>query len=496
MKPPSTNFLRGTLIALVLFGAAPFLVLLRAQSSSSATATNAPATAADVTTNAAPANATPPAVTSSAAADQAANAAPLPPATNAAPGDTNAPSSDMEQQEGPPTPGEMASPGTELIGPPALGSSNAPEGAMPGNNPAVTDVTNNPGAVEGLGQRKLPFYFGLDLGEMYDDNILISPSDEKKDSFITHISPSIDYQMGDQFSPHMNYLNVYFAPAFYIYDTRSGYNRADYVGDIFYQYTWTRLALGIEQNYQHLTDATLDEGKLVSRNIYTTKGTASYICNDNLTLYGTATQSLNDYPGLNINEWDLDTYALYQIAPKLSIGAGPRFAFIDISDAASERHQDLLARLRYVPDHKFVVSFEGGVEYLQYESSQASRVLPIFDMNLTYLPADDTSLFISAGRSTLNSYDAGGDTIDYDNVQLGASQIFLEHFNATALAGYAAADYQQTDAYAGAVQRQDNYFFAKGSVQWTPNQWLKVEASYQWSKNNSNVRSSLLPITK
>lgn len=492
MNPLPVTFLRSALIVLVLLGAGP-LLLLRGQPNPAAADTNVAPASPAATTNAAPASAAPPPVTSSAAADQATNSAPMAPSseTNAAPAETNAPGTGMEQEEGPPTPGEMATPGSELIGPPAPGSPNAPagatpgsEGAMPGNNPAVTNVTGEPGAVAGLGQRRLPFYFGLDLDEMYDDNILISPSNEKKDSFITHIAPNIDYQMGEQTAPHMNYLNLYFSPGIYIYDTRSGYNRIDYNGDIYYQYNWTRLSLGFEQNYQHLTDATLDEGTLVSRNIYTTKGVASYIYNDHLTLYGTATQQINNYPGITINEWDLDTYALYEIAPKLSIGAGPRFAWLDITGTQNETHQDLLARLRYVPDSHFVVSFEGGVEYLQYQGDQASRLLPIFDMNLTYMPIQDTSLFIDAGRSTDNSYDQQGDTIDYSQVNVGASQVFLRNFTATATAGYHSSEYQQS--FEGSPARSDDYFIAKGSVQWTPNQWLQVEASYQWSKNNSN----------
>ncbi|HEX4140584.1 MAG TPA: outer membrane beta-barrel protein [Candidatus Methylacidiphilales bacterium] len=477
MKPVPIYLLRHALVVLVLLSVSPFLLtLVHAQPESAPAATNVttPATPA-VTTNAAPATPTPPADT---------NAVPAAPATNVT--GTATPGSEMEQEEGPPSPGAMAAPTTELIGPPAPGSQNAPalmtpggEGAMPGNNPAVTDVTNNPGAVAGLGQRKLPFYFGLNLGEMYDDNILISPDDEKKGSFITHVSPSIDYQLGDQTEPHTNYLNLYFSPEIYFYNTQHGFDRIDYNGDIYYQYNWTRLSLGLEQNYQHLTDASLDEGSLVSRNIYTTKGNASYVYNDDLTLFATATQQISAYPGITIKEWDLDTFALYQVAPKLQIGAGPRIAFIDITNAPNEQHQDLLFRLKYVPDSHFVVSFEGGAEYLQYQNNKPDRLLPIFDANIYYNPIPDTTLFLSASKQTYNSFDFSGDTIDFSTVQAGASQLFLQHFTATATGGYHDAEYQE------GVNREDNYWFAKGDVQWTPNNWLQVEASYQWSSNNS-----------
>jgi hypothetical protein len=452
------------------------LPLLHAQTATNAPATNAPATNAPAT-------------------NAPATNAPSDTGTNTPPAATNAP-----EMEGPPSPGSMANPSEELIGPPAPNQPNAPAGSGGGyeGNPAVTDITNNPGAAAGLGQRRLPFYFGLDLGEMYDDNILISPDSAKQGALITHIKPSIDYQLGDQTAVHMNYLNLYFSPTFYIYEDLYGYgrensekvrNRADYDGDIYYQYTWTRLSLGFEQRYQHLTDASLDEGTLVSRNLYTTKITASYIYNDNLTLYNTTTQQISNFPGENITEYDVDDYALYELAPKLSLGAGPRIAFLNISDGPDEQHQDMLFRLKYLPDKRFTVGFDGGAEYLQYQGSTPSRVLPIFDGSITYEPFEDTSVYASAGRNVINSFEFHGDTIDYTNIEIGGSQRFLNNYKATAVFGYALSQYQGSSGNSE-PQRQDNYFYAKGLVEWTPNQWFGLQASYQWSDNDSTFAQS------
>ncbi len=489
MKPLPVT-LRRVLIALAIFSVGPVLLpFLRAQTDSTAVATNPAAASPTMVASSAVTNSATPAATNSAASAASTNApaastnAPAA-STNAAAASTNSAAAtgtttvtgtETDQS----TPGAMAAPGTELIGPPQLNANVPPNEATPTNNPAVQDVTNNPYLVAGLGQRRSPFYFGLDLGEMYDDNILISPDNQKIGSFITHISPSIDFQEGDQTTPHSNYLNLYFSPTVYIYDNRSRYNRTDYNGDFYYQYNWTRLSLGLEQNYQHLTDSTLDQGTLVSRNIYTTKGTASYYYNDDLTLFATADQQISAYPGLTIKEWDLDTFALYQIAPKLSIGAGPRFALIDITRAANQQHQDFLFRLRYLPDPHFSVSFEGGAEFLQYQNNAPDRLLPIFDANVYYEPFEDTTLFLQASKQTYNSFDLNGDTIDFSTVEIGASQVFLKNFTATVTGGYHDAEYQN------GISREDNYFYGKGSLQWTPNEWLQVEASYEYSNNNS-----------
>ncbi len=241
---------------------------------------------------------------------------------------------------------------------------------------------------------------------MYDDNILIAPSDQKLASFITPHFAEHRLPARRPDGAYSNYLNLYFSPTLFIYNDPTGlggpkqpfqvrtrlitppppgtpfhptaegyfpqtrdFNRLDMVGDAYYQHNWTRLSVGIDENFQHLTDSTLDEGKLVSRNISNTKLTASYLYNDDLSLYATGNQNLSFYPGQAINSWSADTYALYQIAPKLLLGAGPRFTYLVIQNATDQRQEDFLARLKYTPDTKFVLSFEGGIEYLQYQDS-------------------------------------------------------------------------------------------------------------------------------
>jgi hypothetical protein len=365
-------------------------------------------------------------------------------------------------------------------------SSDTPQGPSQGipNSPAVEDITNQTGLSDDLWRLGSPLHFGLVVGEIYDDNVFISP--KKTASFLTHISPSIDFQKGDQTAPDMNYLNLYFAPTIDLYQNLTNKNRIDYNGDIYYQYSWTRLTLAFEQQYQHLTDANLDVGGLVSRDIYTTKLSANYVYDDDLTLFGTATQQVNNYPGLTINEWDIDSYALYQVAPKLLLGAGPRFCFLDITGAPNETHPDLLFRLKYIPDRRFTVGFDGGVEYLQYQDNTPSRVLPIFDCNITYSPKEGSWLFASAGRTTVNSYDLRGDTVAYTSVQAGASQRFHQNINFTLTVGYNMSDYEANPGQLeNGPRRKDDYYFAKGGAEWDPNLWLKVEASYQWSENHS-----------
>ena len=337
-----------------------------------------------------------------------------------------------------------------------------------------------------------PIHFGLVAGETYDDNILITP--QKIDDFITHLTPNLDYELGEKNATDANYLNVYFAPTIFLYANHSRYDRQDYNADLFYQYTWTRLTLSLDQQYQHLTDTSIDIGNLVSRDLYTTKLAANYAYNDNLGLFGTATQDISYYhtgSNVTINQWTVDASALYQIAPKLWLGAGPRISFIDISGAPNEQEDDLLARVNYNPSEKVSVTFAGGGEYLDYQDSTPSHVLPIFEFTGYYTPWNGTQFSLSASRESTNSYALDGETITNSTVQGGVRQRFLRDFYLTLSGGYTNADYefgsvQNPTLQNGGMRRMDDYYFVTGGVEWDARSWLKISGSYQYSTDNSN----------
>jgi hypothetical protein len=360
------------------------------------------------------------------------------------------------------------------------------------NSTAVQDIPN-PSFFDNLWNGGAPLHFGLTAGETYDDNILISP--QKLDDFITHVTPDLDYELGEKGASDSNYLNVYFAPTLFFYNNHTRYNRQDYNADLFYQYTWTRLTFSLEQQYQHLTDASIDIGNLVTRDVYTTKLGMNYAYNDNLGIFGTATQQINNYQqgsNVNINQWTVDASALYQIASKLWLGAGPRVEFIDISGAPNEQEDDFLAHLNYNPGEKISATFAGGVEYLSYQDNTPSHILPIFELTGFYRPFDGTQLSLSASRESTNSYALDGETVTNATVQLSARQRFYRDFYFTLSGGYTNANYEfgslQTPSRVnGGPRRMDNYYFVNGGVEWDARTWLKVSGSYQYSEDDSNI---------
>jgi len=353
---------------------------------------------------------------------------------------------------------------------------------------AVEDVSGSPFWLSDLLAKGSPLHLGLAAGETYDDNIFISA--QKTNDLITHISPSLDFEKGDKTAPHMNYLNIYLAPTLYFYTDHQSQDRKDYNADVLYQYQWTRLTLGLELQYQHLTGASIDIGNLVTRDIYTSTLLGSYNYNDKLLFSGTATQRITSYPSIanvDTTEWIVDGYALYQVAPKLQLGLGPRIAFIDISGAPNESHQDLLVHLNYNPGGKIAVTFAGGAEYLQFQEGEPAHILPIFDFSANYTPRDGTNISLSGYRQSINSYDETGSVYLSTIAQVGLRQRFLRDIYFTLSGAYNITDYSFGSQSLTGSKRKDDYYFANVGVEWDPKPWLSVSARYQFSEDDSNV---------
>jgi hypothetical protein len=374
---------------------------------------------------------------------------------------------------------------------------------FPRDNPAVTIISEDdkssakdaavtqqgaPSFWDKIFAHGSPFYYGLTVGETYDDNIFIAQ--HKIGDFYTHVTPLIDLVRGDKSAIDANYLNVSFRPTIFLYDRESQQNRVDYYADALYQRHFTRLTLSLEQRFEEETDPSIDVGRFFKQDVYTTQLSADYAYNDKLSFGGSETQRLsfvsNEPPITETAERITDLYARYQLGSKLSLGLGPRLGFVDISGAPNQNYQDLLARLTYQATDRVNVSFEGGVEYRQFQGS-ANHLYPVFALNASYTPFDGTLLSLQAYRQDVISYGEVGSNFMSTQAQLNLRQRFFRNFFFVASAGYDLADYDA--AQAGSTtpgRRRDHYSFASAGLEWDPREWINVSLRGQASADDSN----------
>jgi hypothetical protein len=331
-----------------------------------------------------------------------------------------------------------------------------------------------------------PFYVGLVTGETYDDNIFISQN--RRGDFYTHVTPFLDFVRGDKTAIDANYFNVVFRPTFFVYSRFNTEDHTDWYADALYQHTWTRMTLSIEQEFEELTDPSIDVGAFFKRDIYTTTARGSYTYNDKLAFGGSETQRFSYFDQSAISkteEWITDLYAQYQLGPKLSLGLGPRIGLVDITGAPSQSYEGLLARLSYDVSAKVALNVEAGGEARQFHGA-GERVFPVFDFSVNYTPFDGTMLTLSGYRDDVISYSEAGNDYLSTTAQLNLRQRFLEKFYFLLSAGYAMADYQDIEGTSGGGNRRDNYYFVNAGVEWDPREWLSVSARVQYSEDDSN----------
>jgi hypothetical protein len=356
---------------------------------------------------------------------------------------------------------------------------SAPNGGTPGrvNSSWLDDVDS-----------ALPVHFALFASETYDDNIFLQP--RKTYDYVSHIAPSLSYILGDPDSTNANYLSFFYQPTFLIYANTTGENTVEQNVNVLYAHTFTKLRLGIQQQYQKLADATVDADDIVKRSIYTTTATADYDYDDRLSFHLVGTQTVTNYDDRfrpDTNEWTVNAFFLYDITPKLKLGFGPEVGFLDEQYAPNQTYEQLLAHLTYQVSGKTTITLTVGGEDRQYQYGPGDVLTPVFDLRADYQATDATSFYIDGHAETYASSTLAGQNYQDTSIQGGVRQRFLQKFFVTASGGYDHSDYRNLTSFAANQgSRIDDYFFGKGTVAWIPNDWLDLSASYQYSTDSSS----------
>jgi hypothetical protein len=334
----------------------------------------------------------------------------------------------------------------------------------------------------------LPVHFGLFASETYDDNIFLQPN--KTYDYVSHIAPSLSYVMGDPEATDANYLSAFYSPTFLIYGENTRENSVEEDVNVQYAYTFTKLRLSIQQQYQRLADATVDADDIVKRSIYTTTAAASYDYNDRLSFQMIGTQTITDYDDqfrANTNEWTINAFFLYELTPKLKLGFGPLVGFLDEEYAPNQTYEQFLAHLQYQATGKITISLSLGGEDRQYQYGESDQLTPVFDLRTDYQATDATSLFLDGHAETYSSSTLQGENYQDVAIQGGISQRFFQKFFLSISGGYDHSTYRDlTNSDTFDSHRIDDYYFGKAGVSWIPNNWLTVSGSYQYSTDDSN----------
>jgi hypothetical protein len=352
-----------------------------------------------------------------------------------------------------------------------------------------------------LTQTPRRFQYTLSLSErtVYDDNIFISHSDRKSDTYFS-IEPALFVGFGT--GEDINSVSLSYHPSFSFFINNSDENGIQHVIGLQAGHNFGRLSLLGSQSIQildgadltSLTDRTghnanIDVGGRVPHNVYTTNLNGSYDLTGKLFLTTSAGLAIDDYSGPQIDSQNLsgNLFLNYQYREKLVVGLGGTGGYNLVSTGSPNQvYEQANARVGYSPTAKTTFTATVGLEFRQFENnSRGLYVTPVYTLSGTYQPFDGTNLSLSGSRHTANSGSLAGQDYATTSINAVLSQRFLSRATLGLAIGYENDDYFSTIAGLPA-SRVDNYLYIEPSVDVAITRYWSAGAYYLHRQDSSS----------
>jgi hypothetical protein len=340
----------------------------------------------------------------------------------------------------------------------------------------------------------------------YDDNILIQPTDKKKDLYF-NIDPTLAVgtgnfrdalasfaaiphflvRTGEEDLPWKNFAYVSYTPDVIIF---SKYHKED---DLNHD---ARFAAQRERDlwtvkgdlhFQTESQPNIDVGRRIYETDYTGDLNAAYALTGKTTVGSELQAEHSDYSGGLSSTNGLATgYLDYQIAPKTAVGVAAAGGYLDVAQGANQPYEQALLQIKYLPTDKLSFNGQAGDEYRQFQSRIPDRSQFVFDANGIYDATDSTEFTLGTNRDTIASAEYADEDIVESVYQAGIRQRFLQRIYLSVAGGYAHDDYESNEPNV-IVARRDDYYFYQPSLSGDVTKYGTVQLSYEHRENNSSL---------
>ncbi|MCX6928132.1 MAG: hypothetical protein NT154_33715 [Verrucomicrobia bacterium] len=357
---------------------------------------------------------------------------------------------------------------------------------------------------------------GLDLfphatGQVqYDDNILISHTDPLKDVIWT-FSPGLTlagggvgaylpgsvtveqlrnllyYSLVEDVKKPGRFFAVDYTPSFNFYTDHSGYDNTGQSAKLSGGYAFSRLALGLDFDYDRAQVKNTGVGTLTQDSIYNARFHSRYDLTDRTSLEVNGQYYRLDYDDpiyQGYDEFKNEDWLNRQFADRLSLGVGLGVGFVFPNESANQTYEQLLARAVYRLSGKLYFSSALGVELREYDSGQADTVNPVVSLTGIYQVREGTTLRLEGHRRDDPSIYAGQNTTAL-GASIGASQLLFGRLSALAFLGYDNYKYNTT-VPGSSTSRSDNYFFGRLQFDYKFNRHVTGSLFYTYYRDDSS----------
>jgi hypothetical protein len=375
-------------------------------------------------------------------------------------------------------------------------------------SPVLDTITLFPDASEDMSlEREIddnPWKFVLhgNVTATYNDNIFISNSNEQED-FIYTIAPGIAVGRGEfrnelaslgsyetRFNPDRsdilaveNYIFVHYVPSVTLFAQNGSENTFNHDVTLDGQYEWKRLTIGLKARYQTMNLPDVDLGERIERELFTGILTSKYDLTGKTSIELNFFNYVRDLARDRVDSMEVrgQAWVNYQVKPKISLGVGFSYGYVDLSRGPSQSYQQVLSRLRYRATEKVRFDLTAGVEFRDIQGL-ANRTNGIFSLGVSYLPFDGTSVYLQGYRRMVTSANFPPANFVVTGVDAQFRQRFAKRFYFVVAAGYQKVDYE---FFTSPIQRDDDVYYIHPSLGMDITSWLSCEIGGQYRRNES-----------
>lgn len=357
----------------------------------------------------------------------------------------------------------------------------------------------------------LDVYPHVAANTLYDDNLLISHTHEISGNEST-LSPGLTLVAGDvstylpgsltlglirgllNYSPvedsakPQRFLGVDYTPSLNLYPGHSRLDNVDQTAGLTAGYVFSKLTLGLDQDYSRAAVKDNDVGNLVTEETDTTKLRSRYDLTDRSFVEVNGQYYRLEYPGSDYEgyqEFRNEDWFNRLVEARLTAGVGAAFGYVDPDRSDSQTYEQLLARAIYHLTGKLDIRASAGVEWREYASGVADTIDPVFSLAAIYHPRDTTTLTLEGHRREQPDF-----TGDYNYQVLGfgagVRQELLGRLYAGLEVGYDQYDYSLVGR-GTSNNRADSYVYIQTSLECELSAHWMTKLFYKYRQDDSTV---------
>jgi hypothetical protein len=359
---------------------------------------------------------------------------------------------------------------------------------------------------------------GLDLfphaagGVQYDDNILISHANALNDVIWT-FSPGLTlagggvgaylpgsvtveqlrnllyYSLVEDVTKPGRFFAVDYTPSFIFYTDHSEYDNTGQSVKLSGGYSFSRLALGLDFDYDREALKNNGVGTLTEVSIYDARFRSRYDLTDRTSLEVNGRYYRLDYDDplyQGYQEVSNENWLNRTFADRLSLGVGLGVGRVLPQDSSDQTFERALVRAVYRLSGKLYFSSALGIEFRQYDSGESGSLTPVVRITGTYLLREGTTVSLEGHVLQEPSPFA-----DYNDSRWGGSagvrQKLFSRLYAEASAGYDNIQYNYNGTQGqSSSSRADNYFYGRLTFDYEFNRHVVGSLFYTYYRDNSS----------